>query len=58
MTIDQARRQFEISYFRELLEKHAGKVYEVARAAGITASACYTALDRLGLRPINVKEEK
>lgn len=54
MTFFEARRQFEIDYFKALMAQHR-EMSNVARAAGLNRPHCYRLLQRIGLRPAPTK---
>ena len=51
MPFADARRQFELDYFRTLLEQHEGNVASVARASGLDPSNVRRVLRRHDLDP-------
>lgn len=56
MLLREARRLFEIEFFRGLLSEHKWHIPTVARVAGITHRYCYRKLDRLGVIRTRYKE--
>lgn len=51
VTFADARRDFELNYFRSMLEQHEGNVASVARASGLDPSNVRRVLRRHGLDP-------
>lgn len=56
MTLREARRLFEIEFFRKLLLEHRWHIPTVARKAGIDPHYCGKKLDNLGLVRIKRRE--
>ena len=53
MTFDEATRQFQRDYWRQLLNESGGDVRKAALAAGVNRTHAYEWLHRLGIERIS-----